>query len=152
MQKSGELKRDFKPEGTESDKDVFNRAIEVTTELFKKYVRASYINTFDIKEENYIDSKINEMFKNGELTDEPKDSSKLTKVLLVSHGLYIKELLNVFVYMKTGNLLERYHTNNTCMYRIKVYCPECEGKCTVDTHSAINVSFTLFNEIPINPI
>lgn len=92
------------------------------------------------------------MFKKGELTNEPKDSSTYTKVLLVSHGLYIKELINVFVYMKTGNLLERYHTNNTCMYRIKVYCPECGGKCNVDTHSNINVSFTLFNEIPINPI
>ena len=53
--------------------------------LFKEYVKENYINTIEPKDEDIMnDSLINGMFLKGMLTNEPKDTSQLTKVLIVS--------------------------------------------------------------------
>ena len=118
--------------------------------LFKEYVKENYINTIEPKDEDIMnDSLINGMFLKGMLTNEPKDTSQLTKVLIVSHGGFIQELLNNFIWLVNGHILEHYHTKNTSMYVIKVFCPKCEKKCNNQNHTKLQVSFSVFNDYHI---
>lgn len=128
--------------------DVFYRCSKFLDKLIQKYVNPKYQS--GIKEENYFsindtddvytNQQIQEMFDKGELTNKELDSSPInTKVLLVTHGRFIAELIYNLLYRMGKKVGYNWETSNTALYCFKIVKPNNKSE------ESINISFEILN-------
>ena len=128
--------------------DVFYRCSKFLDKLIQKYVNPKYQS--GIREENYFsindtddvytNQQIQEMFDKGQLTNKEIDSSPInTKVLLVTHGRFIAELIYNLLYRMGKKVGYNWETSNTALYCFKIVKPNNESE------KSINISFEILN-------
>lgn len=119
---------------------MFTRANAVFAFLIKEYVCSLEIDNVDIVKANSTEeingSLLNSIFNNSELTI--KSSPEIQKrILVITHGGWILNCLNVILYQKIGKILKEYSSRNTSLYVIRIYCKECNGVCSIEKHDHI---------------
>lgn len=78
-----------------------------------------------------------------------KESPDINRILLVTHGGFIMELINVIRNKKGREILKKNDTMNTALYVIKIYCTICNGVCKCSSEcsdSKLEFDFILFND------
>lgn len=128
--------------------DVFYRCSKFLDKLIQKYVNPKYQS--GIKDDNYYsindtddvytNQQIQEMFDKGGLTIKQINSYPInTKVLLVTHGRYIAELIYNLLFRMGKKVGYNWETSNTALYCFKIVKPNNENT------ESINISFEILN-------
>lgn len=73
------------------------------------------------------------------------DKSTFKRVLLVTHGGLIMELLNVIRYRKGISLKHNCDTKYTGLYCVRIYCGVCGGECNDKKDCYLEYDFVIFN-------
>jgi hypothetical protein len=69
--------------------------------------------------------------------------------LVVSHGGFIREFINVINHKKELKLMQKGETANTGLYVIKIYCSNCGGACLLTeecNNTKLEFDFILTND------
>lgn len=100
-------------------------------------------------------SLLNSMLSKGELTIKSSPDIK-KKILVITHGGWICNCLNVILWRKIGKILKEYSSRNTSLYTMKIYCKECNGVCLLNNtieksmkpyEHSIEISMDIINDI-----
>ena len=113
--------------------DVFYRCSKFLDSLIQKFVNPKYKS--GITQDNYIqlndtddvysNKEIQELFDKGELTNKELLNTKMNKkILLVTHGRFIAELLYNLLYRMGKKVGHNWETSNTALYCFKIYKPD----------------------------
>ena len=139
--------RDIKTgKGGESLNEVLQRGIKILNLLIQKYINPNII--INIKNEeikSYKDISYEEFcddFKKGNL--KIKEEINLNKIILVTHCVLIKEFLNIILILWKKEYLRWIETHNTCIFKIKIFCEICKGKCQKSNqHNIKDLSYSI---------
>jgi hypothetical protein len=75
------------------------------------------------------------------------DHSKETnRILVVTHGGFIMELMNVIRNKKGLEMKTKNSSYNTAVYMIKIYCSVCGGICNKCGENKLEYDFIIFND------
>ena len=135
MRAKGEIFRFTKTgdNGDETWVDVWYRASLILTKVIKEFVNSEFDS--EITEDNYnklndipnnellVKKQFEENFKKGEYTvkDGIKQGQKVRRVLMVTHGGVISEMINVILFWMRKTMVIELQPNNTCLFKVSVF-------------------------------
>lgn len=140
-----------------SDDEINELNISSKNELIKRNTQEIKISSkisqnfdsgfFDDNEVNKKDDNINILLKTKSKPYLGFDHSKETnRVLVVTHGGFIMELINVIRNKKGLEMDAKNNSFNTAVYVIKIYCSSCGGICNKCGQNKLEYDFIIFND------